>query len=178
VFVQPWVRQVVTPVWSQHAATCFTSSFNDWPQSATSSLLYQPSLGIFAQVKSHPLCCFVFLSIADGVCFKCLHLEVMWLLCPGVRLGLLGFASIYCRKPASTLGLAFWVWAGTIWPTGVGPGWVSLGLPGLHGTSTPVACKTCKMTRKPLADVNKTTWKRKALCVPYVCAKGETIGRN
>lgn len=98
---------------------------------------------------------------------------MMWFLCPDVRLGFLGFASIYCRKRASALGLVFWVWAGTIRPVDLGPGWVSLRLPGPHSVSSPMACKTCKVTWKLLTDVNKTMGKRKALPVPCVCK-----GRN
>lgn len=37
VFAQPWIRQVVTSVWSQQEATWSMSSFFDWPQSATTS---------------------------------------------------------------------------------------------------------------------------------------------
>lgn len=60
---------------------------------------HQPSLGIFAQVKSHTLCCFTFPSIAGNpVCFRCLHLAGMGFLFPDVRLGFLSF-TICCRIP-------------------------------------------------------------------------------
>ena len=84
----------------------------DWLQSTASSFPYQPSLGIFAQVKPYYLCCLIFPSITDTGWFRCLCFDVVPLLWWETRLFQLNWIALSIAEFffQSWHGLLGWSW--------------------------------------------------------------------